>query len=97
MEEKMNQERLAALAGNPDETQIVSLKDLEELELLQLTGGGETTGGGKGAPAAARRAAPFGMVLGLLAALCLAAVLTALYVHHGAQPAAVQSVPQGNR
>ena len=88
----MNKEdRLAEISGNPDETQIVSVKDLEELEYLQLTGGDQ------GTPPAARRAVPLGILLGLLAALCLAAVLTALYVHHGAQPAAAQAVPQGGR
>ncbi len=92
MEKNMDKEdRLAEITGNPDETQIVSLKDLEELEYLQLTGGD------KGAPAAVRRAVPLGLVLGLLAALCVAAVLTALYVHHEARPAAVQSAPQGSR
>ncbi len=88
----MNKEdRLAEIAGNPDETQIVSLKDLEELEYLQLTGGDQ------GAPAAARRVVPLGVLLGLLAALCLAGVLAVLAVHHGTQPAAAQAAPQGSR
>lgn len=85
------EDRLTEIIGNPDETQIVSLKDLEELEYLQLTGGDHA------APAAARRAVPLGALLGLLAALCLAAVLAAFYVHHGVQPAAVQTIPQGGR
>lgn len=84
-------DRLAEIAGNPDETQIVSLKDLEELEYLQLTGED------KAVPAQVRRAVPLGLVLGLLAALCLAAVLAVLFVHHGAPPAAVQAAPQGGR
>lgn len=73
----MDKERLAEIAGNPDETQIVSLKDLEELEYLQLTGKD------KAAPTQARRAVPLGAVLGLLAALCLAAVLAVLFMHQG--------------
>lgn len=92
MEEKnMDKERLAALTGNPDETQIVSLKDLEELEYLQLTEGD------KDSPAAVRRAVPLGLIMGLLAALCVAAVLTALYVHHEARPVAFHSAPQESR
>lgn len=86
-----NENRLAQIAGNPDETQIVSLKDLEELEYLQLTGSDTTV------LEKSRRAVPLGLALGLLAALCLAAVLAALYLHHGAQPAAVPPIPQGGR
>ena len=73
----MDKERLAEIAGNPDETQIVSLKDLEELEYLQLTGSDKTV------LEKHRRAVPLGFVLGLLAALCLAAVLAVLFVHQG--------------
>lgn len=92
MENNMDKEtRLAEIAGNPDETQIVSLKDLEELEYLQLTGEG------KDAPAASRRVVPLGVLLGLLAALCLAGVLAVLFVHHGAHPVPVQAAPQGGR
>ena len=90
-DETMDKERLAEIAGNPDETQIVSLKDLEDLEFLQLTGKD------KAAPAQARRAVPLGILLGLLAALCLAAVLAVLYSHHGAQPVAVQTLSPGGR
>lgn len=86
-----NEDRLAQIAGNPDETQIVSLKDLEELEYLQLTGSDKTV------LEKSRRAVPLGMVLGLAAALCLAAVLAALYFHHGGQPVAVPTIPQGGR
>lgn len=78
----MDKERLAEIAGNPDETQIVSLKDLEELEYLQLTGGDQTTGGDQAAPGS-RRAVPLGILLGLLAALCLIAVLAVLFMHQG--------------
>ena len=85
------EDRLAQIAGNPDETQIVSLKDLEELEYLQLTGGDKTI------LEKSRRVVPLALVLGLLAPLCLAAVLVALYVHHGAQPAAVPATPQGGQ
>ena len=73
----MDKERLAEIAGNPDETQIVSLKDLEELEYLQLTGSDKTV------LERSRKAVPLGFVLGLLAALCLAAVLVVLFVHQG--------------
>ena len=86
-----NEDRLAQIAGNPDETQIVSLKDLEELEYLQLTGSDKTV------LEKSRRAVPLGMVLGLVAALCLAAVLAALSLHHGGQPAVVPSISQGGR
>lgn len=78
MENNMDQEkRVAEIISNPDETQIVSLKDLEALEYLQLTGKD------RAAPIQVRRAVPLGALLGLLAALCLVAVLAVLFVHQG--------------
>ena len=91
MKKNTDQERLAEIIGNPDETQIVSFQDLEELEYLQLTGKD------KAASAQARRTVPLGFVLGLLAALCLAVALAALSVHYGVRPAAAQAAPQESR
>ena len=68
-----------------DETQIVSLKDLEELEYLQLTQGS------KNEPAVPRRSSlPMSVILGLLLTIVVVAVLTAAYIHLGSHPAAVQ-------
>ena len=72
----VNDNKRAEIAAHLDETQIVSLKDLEELEYLQLTGGSEAE------VAARRRSVPLGAVFGVLLALLLVGVLTAGYVFH---------------
>ncbi len=88
------EEKLAAIAGNLDKTQVVSLKDLEELEYLQLVGKDKTQAAGR-----SRTAVPLGAALGLLAAVLLAAVLAVVLVHHLAHPAAAipSAAPQGSR
>ena len=75
-EKKLENKKRAEIAAHLDETQIVSLKDLEELEYLQLTGGSEVE------VAARRRSVPLGAVLGVLLALLLVGVLAAGYVFH---------------
>ncbi len=72
-----------------DETQIVSLHDLEELERLQLAGTdrGDLT-------QTRRSAVPLGVGLGLLAAALLLAVLAFAIVHRPV-PATAGLVPAG--
>lgn len=74
------EEMLATVAANLDETQMVSLQDLEELERLQIAGAS------KNAPITrSRRSVPLSALLGLVAALALTAVLAAVYLHSRAQ------------
>lgn len=69
-----------------DETQIVSLKDLEELEYLQLTQGSKN-----GSAVPRRSSLPMSVLLGLLLTIVVAAVLAAAYIHFGSHPAAAQA------
>ncbi len=71
----MEKDKLAHIAAHLDETQIVSLQDLEELERLQLTAESD--------PAVRPRSAfPLSAVFGVVLGLLLVAVLAAGYVVH---------------
>lgn len=84
-------EKLAVTAGNLDETQMVSLQDLEELERLQIAGAE------KNVPTVrSRRAVPLSALLGLVAALALMAMLTAVYLHSKAQPVSERAAVAGS-
>ena len=84
-----NEKKRTEIAANLDETQIVSLKDLEELEYLQLTGGSEAEA------AIRRRSVPLSAVLGVLLALLLVVVLAVGYVTH--ERSTAQAVQSGGR
>lgn len=89
----MNREdKFMSKEDNLDETQIVSLHDLEELERLQLAGTdrGDLT-------QTRRSAVPLGIGLGLLAAALLIAVLAFAVVHRPAPVSAARTLQNGSR
>ena len=80
------EETLAAVAANLDETQMVSLQDLEELERLQIAGAGKNA-----LATSSRRTLPLSALLGLAAALTLTVVLAMAYLHFRAQSVTVHA------
>jgi len=86
------EEKLAAISGSLDETQVVSLKDLEERERLRLASAKESALAGQ-----RRKIFLLSAALGMMAAFALAAVLAAVYLHHEARSSFAQSTAQGSR
>ena len=84
-------EKLVVIAGNLDETQMVSLQDLEELERLQIAGAEKNVSAVR-----SRRAVPLSALLGLVAALALMAMLTAVYLHSKVQPVSGRAAVAGS-
>ena len=86
------EETLAAVTANLDETQMVSLQDLEELERLQIAGVS------KNAPVLRpRRTLPLSALLGLVTALVLSVILAVAYLHSRTQPITVHAAAAGVR
>ena len=86
------EEKLAAIAANLDETQIVSLQDLEELERLQIADAGKNIPGAR-----RQKAVPLSAVLGLVAALALTIILAAVLLHSRAQTMPAHAAVAGSR
>ena len=82
-------EHFKQIARNLEETQIVSLQDLEELEYLQLTEENKTR------PAARRLSVSLLWVVLCLLLLVVAGTLTAAYVHSKASNSAGRTVQTG--